>query len=93
MKRIVILGATGSIGSGAVDVARTHAREFRVVALSVRSSRERAEALAREFGARAYVGEDSSVRAVEENDADICLVATVGMSGLKPTLAAIEKGK
>ena len=30
--------------------------------------------------------------AVEENDADVCLVSTVGMSGLRPTVAAIEKG-
>ena len=50
------------------------------------------EALGREFGARAYVGEDAALRAVEENDADVCLVATVGLSGLRPTVAAIEKG-
>ena len=92
MKRIVILGATGSIGSSAVDVVRTHPHDFRIVALSAFSSREKAEALAREFGARAYVGEDAAERAVAENDADICLVATVGLSGLKPTLAAIDKG-
>ena len=92
MKRIVILGATGSIGSSAVDVVRTHPRDFRIVALSAFSSAERAEALAREFGARAYVGNGAAVRAVEESDADICLVATVGLSGLGPTLAAIEKG-
>ena len=92
MKRIVILGATGSIGSSAVDVVRTHPHDFRIVALSAFSSREKAEALAREFGARAYVGKDAAERAVAENDADICLVATVGLSGLKPTLAAIDKG-
>ena len=92
MKRIVILGATGSIGAGAVDVVRAHPRDFRVVALSAFSSREKAESLARELGARAYVGEGAAERAVEENDADMCLVATVGMSGLRPTLAAIEKG-
>ena len=92
MKRIVILGATGSIGTSAVDVVRTHPRDFRIVALSALSSRESAEALACEFGARAYVGEDAAERAVAESEADICLVATVGMSGLRPTLAAIEKG-
>ena len=91
-KRIIILGATGSIGMNAIDVARTHADDFQVVALSALKSRDQCEALARELGARAYVGEDAAVRAVEENDADICLVATVGLSGLKPTLAAIAKG-
>ena len=91
-KRIVILGATGSIGRNAIDVALSHPDEFKVVALAVRNSREQCEALASELGAKAYCGEDAAVRAVEENDADICLVATVGMSGLKPTMAAIEKG-
>ena len=91
-KRVVILGATGSIGMNAVDVVRAHPEEFAVAAVAAHRSKEGCEALAREFGCRAYVGEDAAVRAVEESDADVCLVATVGMSGLRPTLAAIEKG-
>lgn len=91
-KRIIILGCTGSIGANAVDVVRTHPGDFKVVAVSALRSRERCEAFAHELGARAYVGEDAALRAVEENDADICLVATVGLSGLRPTLVAIGKG-
>jgi len=91
-KRIILLGATGSIGLNAVDVVRTHRDEFELVAVAALKSRERCEEIACEFGAKAYVGEDSGVRAVEENDADVCLVATVGMSGLRPTVAAIERG-
>ena len=91
-KRLILLGATGSIGTSAIDVVRTHPDDFKIVAVSARRSREKCEAIAREFGAKAYVGEDAALRAVEENEADICLVATVGASGLKPTLAAIEKG-
>ena len=91
-KRIIILGATGSIGTSTVDVVRTHRGDFTIVAVSAFSSREKCEAIAREFGARAYVGENAALRAVEENEADVCLVATVGMSGLKPTVAAIAKG-
>ena len=91
-KRILILGATGSIGTSAVDVVRTHPDDFRIVAVSALHAAEKCEAIAREFGAKAYVGEEAALRAVEENEADICLVATVGMSGLRPTVAAIEKG-
>lgn len=91
-KRLILLGATGSIGTSAVDVVRTHPDDFRLVAVSALRSREACEALAREFGARAYVGEEAALRAVEENEADVCLVATVGASGLRPTLTAIEKG-
>ena len=91
-KRIIILGATGSIGTSTIDVVRTHRDDFTIVAVSAFRSKEKCEAIAREFGAKAYVGEDAALRAVEENEADICLVSTVGMSGLKPTVAAILKG-
>ena len=92
MKRIILLGATGSIGRSACDVVRAHPREFKVVALAVRHSLAAAESLGREFGARVYSGEDGALRAVEENEADVALVATVGLSGLRPTMAAIRKG-
>ena len=92
MKRVVLLGATGSIGTSTVDVVRAHRDEFSIVAVSALHSREKCEGIAKEFGARAYVGEDAVLRAVEENDADVCLVATVGTSGILPTLAAIDKG-
>ena len=92
MKKIILLGATGSIGTSTCDVVRTHRDAFEIVAVTALRSREKCEALAREFGAKAYVGEDAAVHAVEENDADVCLVATVGKSGLRPTLIAIEKG-
>lgn len=91
-RRIVILGATGSIGMNAIDVVRSHPEAFTVVSIAARRSKEKCDSLARELGCRSYVGEDAALLAVEESEADICLVATVGMSGLRPTLAAIEKG-
>ena len=92
MKKLIILGATGSIGSNAIDVVLTHPDDFKVVAVSALRSKDKCEAFAKALGAKAYVGEDAAVKAVEENEADICLVATVGMSGIAPTVAAIEKG-
>lgn len=91
-KKIIILGATGSIGLNAIDVVMSHRDEFCVTALAALRSKDKCEQLARSLGAKAYVGEDAALKAVEENDADICLVSTVGMSGLMPTLAAIDKG-
>ena len=91
-KKLILLGATGSIGTSTVDVVRSHPDDFRIVAVSALHAKEKCEALAKEFGAKPYVGEEAALRAVEENDADVCLVSTVGMSGLRPTVAAIEKG-
>jgi len=92
MKRIAILGATGSIGTSACDVIRTHSDDFRVVALAARSNRAGVEALGREFDAPAFCGEDAARRAVDAAEADLVLVSTVGLSGLAPALAAIERG-
>ena len=91
-KKLVILGATGSIGRNAIDVVLEHPESFEVVAVSALKSKALCEELAAKLGAKAYVGEDAAVRAVEENDADICLVSTVGVSGIAPTIAAIKKG-
>ena len=91
-KRLIVLGATGSIGSNVVDVVRSHPDEFQVMAVTALHSVAECDALAKEFGAKSYVGEDAAVRAVEDNEADICVVATVGISGLRPTIMAIDKG-
>ncbi len=49
VKRIVVLGATGSVGRSALEVMRRHPARFRVVGLSARRSVAALEALAREF--------------------------------------------
>jgi len=41
MKRIAILGSTGSIGVQALDICARHPEEYRVVALTAKSSREK----------------------------------------------------
>ncbi len=49
MKRIAILGSTGSIGTQALDICRRHPDRYRVVALTARGSREKLFEQVREF--------------------------------------------
>lgn len=49
MKRIALLGATGSVGSATLEVVRRHPDLFRVVALSAARSVDALEELAAEF--------------------------------------------
>ncbi len=49
MKKIAILGSTGSIGTQALDICRRHPEEYRVTALTAKSSREKLFAQVREF--------------------------------------------
>lgn len=47
--RVVLLGATGSVGRSAVEVLRRHADRFRVAGLSAARSADELDALANEF--------------------------------------------
>ncbi len=49
MQTIAILGSTGSIGTQALELVHLHPEEFRVVALTARSSREKLFEQVREF--------------------------------------------
>ncbi len=49
MKKIAILGSTGSIGTQALDICRRHPDRYRVAALTARGSREKLFDQVREF--------------------------------------------
>lgn len=98
MRRIVVLGSTGSIGTQTLDVVRAFPDEFRVVGLAAHSNRELLADQAREF----RVAETSlfTVEGVAGLDrlatlfeADLVVVSVAGVIGLSPTLAAIAAGK
>ena len=94
MRRVLILGSSGSIGTQALDVIRANRDRFEVVGLSVGSNREVLHSQATEFGvsniALGHVEAEELVRTV---DADVVLNGITGSVGLGPTLAALETGK
>jgi len=105
MKRLVILGSTGSIGQQALDVVRRLPGELEVLGLAAGRNvdlltRQIAEHHPRYFAAEGPVAPDTVGGAVRLSlnelaglpDADLVLVATVGSVGLAPTLAAIHAG-
>ncbi|MBD8485344.1 1-deoxy-D-xylulose-5-phosphate reductoisomerase [Frigoribacterium sp. CFBP 8759] len=93
MRRITILGSTGSIGVQALDVVRAHPDLFEVVGLSAGSDREGVAAQAAEFGVEhTALGTDESVQLVRDVRADVVLNGITGSVGLAPTLAALDSG-
>src|SRR5262249_4766897 len=52
MRRLLVLGSTGSIGTSALDVVRTLAGRFSVVGLAANSGAEKLAEQARAFGVR-----------------------------------------
>ena len=94
MRRIVLLGSTGSIGTQALEVIRAHPRRFELVGLAAGSNSrllsEQAEQFRVEHTALGAVQAEQLVRDVE---ADVVLNAITGSVGLGPTLAALEAGR
>jgi 1-deoxy-D-xylulose-5-phosphate reductoisomerase len=96
--RLAILGATGSIGRQALDVVAAHPDKLRVSVLASKKNAGELDALASRFGARQVLadrdgGVDALVSAATAKDVDLVLVATTGIDGIEPTLAALEAGK
>ena len=72
--RLVLLGATGSIGTQTLDVARMHKDRIEVVALAAGKRVKEAVAYAREFGCKHIAFGDESVKGASELsalDADV----------------------
>ncbi|BDI22043.1 1-deoxy-D-xylulose-5-phosphate reductoisomerase [Herbiconiux sp. L3-i23] len=94
MRRVLILGSTGSIGTQALDVIAANRDRFDVVGLAAGSNADALAAQAEAFGVRATaLGADDAVRLVHDVDADVVLNGITGSVGLGPTLAALEAGR
>ena len=97
MKRVVVLGSTGSIGTQTLDIAARH-REIRIVGLAAGRDRAALDDQAARFGGAktalyAESGVDGLVELATGDDVDMVVVAVAGVVGLLPTLAAIRAGK
>lgn len=115
VKRIAILGSTGSIGTQTLSVVREYP-QIKVAAITANSNIKLLEAQAREFKpelvcvmdtekanelkvrladteVKVLGGQESLIDAATIDSADMVVTAVVGISGLRPTIAAIEAGK
>jgi 1-deoxy-D-xylulose-5-phosphate reductoisomerase len=104
VKKIAILGSTGSIGRQALDVIRALPDELRIIALTANKNLDLLEEQIREFQPKMlysavkpdidYGGKFLSIEEIVSHpEVDFVIVATVGNAGLKPTLAALQAGK
>jgi 1-deoxy-D-xylulose-5-phosphate reductoisomerase len=91
MRRVIVLGSTGSIGVQALEVIAANPGLFELVGVSAGSNREKAQAQADAFGVEhVALGANESVELVRSVDADVVLNAITGSVGLGPTLAVLE---
>ena len=89
MKRVAILGATGSIGRQAIEIVAAHP-ELELCALQSGST-PLAELAGEHAVENAQVGGDA-VRLLERSAPDLVLNAVVGFAGVRATLWTLEHG-
>jgi 1-deoxy-D-xylulose-5-phosphate reductoisomerase len=106
MKKLAILGSTGSIGRQALEVVRAFPDRLQVVALACGTNLPLLKEQTAEFKP-AFIGTDPGVGTVEiegthqlsleeiasHSDVDLLIVATSGRAGLQPTLSGIRAAK
>ena len=94
MRRVIILGSTGSIGTQALEVIAANSDRFEVVGLAAGSNKELLESQAHAFGVKnAVLGAQAATELVESTNADVVVNGITGSIGLAPTLATLRTGK
>ncbi len=91
MKRVAILGSTGSIGTQTLDVIRLHAEDFTVTALSAGHNVDLLTEQVREFHpSLVAVAEEADAKRLEDAIADSNVTVLCGMDGLLAVAAETD---
>jgi 1-deoxy-D-xylulose-5-phosphate reductoisomerase len=109
MKKILVLGSTGSIGRQTLDVIRNHPGKFKVIGLACNASMDLLREQIREFkpkfvsigqksklkskNIKIFYGEKGLLELINEADYDLAVLAIVGAAGLRPAIEIIHNGK
>ncbi len=105
MKKIVVLGSTGSIGCQTLDIVRAFPDQFEVVGLAAGNNQELLSEQIKEFHPKHIccinppesIPSDIAFTSMEDmvglGEVDVVMVATMGAVGLVPTLNALKQGK
>lgn len=96
MKKVLVLGCTGSIGSQALDICRNMNDEFQVCGVAAGKNEDAVAALCREFNCPGTVfsrdGIDGIKQLVSSCGADIAVNGIAGAAGLEPSVIVLEQG-
>jgi 1-deoxy-D-xylulose-5-phosphate reductoisomerase len=104
VKKIAILGSTGSIGQQTLDIIRAFPAKFQVLGLAGGENIELLKKQVEEFKPKMFYCHTEPTlncpgkflpmeEMVSHNEVDLAIVATSGNAGLRPTIAALQAGK
>jgi 1-deoxy-D-xylulose-5-phosphate reductoisomerase len=106
IKRVAVLGSTGSIGRQTLEVISAHPRRFRIIGLAAGKNFSLLTRQIKQFKPRFVYSQDRKAPLADTDcaylsleemashpEVDIVVIATSGKWGLQPTLAAVRAGK
>ena len=96
MKRILVLGCTGSIGTSTLEIVRNMGDDFQICGLTAHSNKERLSALTTEFNCKSVLPSENNPDAIkkllEETKPDIVVNGIAGAAGLLPSKTVLDAG-
>ena len=105
MKKVLILGSTGSIGKSTIEVIEANKKDFLITGLVARSNESLLLQQAKKFNVKnicltesknlgkKYISEADLEDLISSDQVDIVVAAISGVAGLKYILSAVRAGK
>ena len=102
MKKIIVLGVSGTIGKNTIDIIRTFSKRFSLVGVSVHTNTRELDALRTEFHIADFAVTDAAAAAsyekkhgslerfLTETSADLVVNGIAGAAGLQASLIAVR---
>ncbi|MBQ0050660.1 MAG: 1-deoxy-D-xylulose-5-phosphate reductoisomerase [Treponema sp.] len=96
IKKVLVLGCTGSIGTSSLDILRNQKDRFVCCGISANSREKELKALGSEFNCPVTLTKNEGIegikRLLDETSPDIVINGIAGSAGLEPSMAVLERG-
>ena len=95
MKRVLVLGCTGSIGTSTLNIARNMSCDFSICGLQAHSNEKKLKELSEEFKCESLLtsknnSTDALINLLEKSKPDIVVNGIAGSAGLMPSKTVLE---
>ena len=96
MKKVLVLGCTGSIGTNTLNIIRSMPEEFCICGLTAHSNKKSLDFLSNEFNCKGLIVSQSNVNdiaaLIDETKPDVVINGIAGSAGLLPSKIVCESG-
>lgn len=96
MKKVLVLGCTGSIGTNAINIIKNMQDDFCLCGVTAHSNKQKLEQICKDFNTTGFLtsekGPDCIKELIEKQKPDIVVNGIAGSAGLIPSKIVLESG-